>query len=89
MYNMRDRKENNYKYIIDDISNNLQVYKYDLEQEAFILNSNKLDKSLHSLVFDDLKVIDTILKCHKINYRLDEDDYSITIEYMGNIVKDL
>lgn len=75
---------NNFDYIINYFTTKLQIYKYDLSQKRFILTKTS-SHHLYPVMFDDMKIIDTIFKYHNINYIFDHDDYSISIEKSRDI----
>jgi len=64
--------------IINYIIKNINIYKYELKSNRFILEI-ECDDTKHTEVFNDMKIITTILEKNKIKYILDENNYSINI----------
>jgi len=64
--------------IISYIIKNINIYKYELELNRFILEID-CDDTKHTEVFNDIKIITAILEKNKIKYILDKDNYSISI----------
>jgi len=70
---------NNFEYIIQYFKDHLQIYKYDLYQERFILKRAS-SHHLYPVMFDDMKLIDALFKYHNINYIFDHEDFSISVD---------
>ncbi len=65
--------------IIQNIQNNLKIYKYISMEKSFILEKDD-DIQKHPLVFDDIKLITQTLQKNKVLYYLNEHDLSITMK---------
>lgn len=68
----------NFHNIIKEIQSKIKIYQFNEKEKSFIVDNN-CEKTVHSLVFDDLTIILHILTKYKINYNINEEDFSIQL----------
>jgi len=69
-----------FQNIINEIQTKINIYQFDEKEKSFVVDE-ECDKTVHSLVFNDITTILHLLTKYKINYNISEKDFSIKLDY--------